>query len=444
MLPAATLYPLVQVWLQSLAVTSHATATTALAQLVTAALVAQSLTPAELMRALPSPRPVPARQRYKRVRRALDRPWLTPASLTPVLVRAVLALIAPSADGPLAGRTVVALDSVRLGKWDLFTLSVVWAGRAVPVGWAALPAPWPRGQFRPTVCRLVREVAAAWPAERPVVLVADRAFPSVDLFKTLRAARWDWAIRLTARHHVTVGGQTRPVRELLGDARPGAWTIRPGYFAGPAHRLAGRVVIGQGLVVLPAHQANPGSLRARERRLGQRRQHAASKNQSRTAEYDRWVTLFTSLPTVAAARAAYARRYRIEGSYRDLQTGWDGRHGWQAATPAARLATPAAVERLAGLWALATLLQCWVGFQTTRPEAPLLVHQTVAAWCTTGRLSLSTRGRLALTEPSGRLAAWLAAILADGAARIARGPLPAAALPDCPFSPSPAWLEEAA
>jgi hypothetical protein len=37
--------------------------------------------------------------------------------------------------------------------------------------------------------------------------------------------------------------------------------------------------------------------------------------------------------------------------------------------------------------------------------APPLVRQVVAQWTTTGRLSVWARGRLALAEPSGQLAA---------------------------------------
>ena len=60
------LYPLVLAWLQALPAPTpiHPAALTALAHLVTALLVGQSLRPTALMRALLSPLPVPARQRY--------------------------------------------------------------------------------------------------------------------------------------------------------------------------------------------------------------------------------------------------------------------------------------------------------------------------------------------------------------------------------------------
>src|SRR5690242_4300841 len=107
------LYPLVVAWLQALEITPHPTALVALAELVAALLAHQSLRPSALMRALLSPVAVPAAQRYKRVRRSWDRPWLTPTWLTPWLVRAALALLAP----PTGWTVHLALDSVRCGPW---------------------------------------------------------------------------------------------------------------------------------------------------------------------------------------------------------------------------------------------------------------------------------------------------------------------------------------
>ena len=100
-MPSCELYPLIEAWIQALPATSpmHATALSALAHLVTALLVGQSLRPTALMRALSSPVPVPARQRYKRVARAWTRPWLSPAWLVPRLVPAALALVPAERDG---------------------------------------------------------------------------------------------------------------------------------------------------------------------------------------------------------------------------------------------------------------------------------------------------------------------------------------------------------
>lgn len=440
------LYPVVVVWLQAMGVTPHPTALVALANLVTALLAHQSLRPAALMRALLSPMDVPARQRYKRVRRSWDRPWLTSAGLTPYLVRAVLALVTlgpvalaaastvagqavpPALLGPLPGVALhLALDSVRCGKWEVFTLGVVWWGRVLPVGWAVLPYPWPKGQFTPTVCGLVRQVAAAWPADVGAHLVADRAFPSRPLFSTLRMVGWGWTLRVQAHHWVTVRGQAQWARALLTGATVGAWTGYAGTFGSGPDAIPGHFVVGRGLVVLPAHQRTAGSLRHRATQFARRQQHVAGKHPGRpdaSAETDRWVILFTSHPGPAttcqpAATGSYRLRWSTEGSYRDAQGGWDGQHGWDLEPVLTRAHDAGQVERVVGLWALGTLLQTWVGQQIGLPTVPAMVQAVVAQWTTTGRLSVWARGQFALQDRSGHLRAWLIATLTAGAQRVA-------------------------
>jgi hypothetical protein len=96
------------------------------------------------------------------------------------------------------------------------------------------------------------------------------------------------------------------------------------------------------------------------------------------------------------------------------------------------------VARVAGLWALGLLLQTWVGDQAGRATDPA-VQAALAAWTTTGRLSVWARGRLVFLDPSGRLQSWLLDTLAAGAARIgAARPLPATVLPFAPRARPPA------
>lgn len=446
----AELYPLVVPWLQAVGLTAHPTALVALADLVTALLVHQSLRPSALMRALLSPVGVPARQRYTRVARSWERPWLTPAGLTPHLVRAALALVSvgpvalaaagavagspvpPALLGPLPGVPLhLALDSVRCGPWEVFTVGVVWYGRVLPVGWAVLPYPWPKGQFTPTVCALLRQVAAAWPADVGAHLVADRAFPSRALFQTLRTVGWGWTLRVQARHWVTVHGQAQWARALLAGATVGAWTAYAGTFGSGPHAIPGHFVVGRGLVVLPAHQRTAGSLRHRAQQRARRQQHVVSKHPGRapdaSAETDAWVILFTSHPgpsCVPAATGSYRLRWGTEGSYRDAQGGWDGQHGWDLEPVLTRARAAGHVERVVGLWALGTLLQTWVGQQVGLPTAPAGVQAVVAQWTTTGRLSVWARGQFALQDRSGHLRAWLIATLTAGAQRVAAAPPP--------------------
>jgi hypothetical protein len=431
MLAPGELYPLVLEWLQMMGVSGHRTAAAALAPLVTALLVGQSLRPSALMRALLSPSPVPARQRYKRVARAWTRPWLAPAALTPPLVRAVLALVGPDA----AGLTPLALDSVRCGRWEVFTLGVVWRGRALVVGWAVLPYPWPKGQFTPTVCALVGAVAAAWPADRPAHLVADRGFPSQRFFRTVRRVGWGWTVRLQARTPVTVGGRAQDVRALLATARPGCWTARRGAYGTGSQAAAGTLVIGRGLPVAPWHQRGPASQAVRARQHAERQRYLRRKHRGHSdnsCATDAWVVLLSSHPTWLAAVRSYGRRWAIEGSYRDAQGGWDGRHGWDLERTLARLTDPAVVERVVGLWALGALLQTWVGAQAATAAAPPAVRDALGAWTTTGRLSVWARGRFAVTDPSGRLTDWLQLTLRRGAAALASAQAPAGGRPRHP------------
>jgi hypothetical protein len=89
-----------------------------------------------------------------------------------------------------------------------------------------------------------------------------------------------------------------------------------------------------------------------------------------------------------------------------------------------QLADRARVEHLIGLWALGALIQTWVGHQVGGRSAPASVQAVVRQWTTTGRLSVWARGRLALTEPSGRLRPWIADTLTLGCQRLAAAPPP--------------------
>ena len=412
-MPALALYPLLFDWLRAFLGPVHHATHPALTHLLTALLVAQSLRPARLMRALWSPTPVPARQRYQRTARLLDRPWLTPAWLTPRLVRATTTLFPACPGQP----TVLALDSVRAGGWELFTLALVHQGRAFLLAWAVLPYPWPKKTFTPTVCQLLREVAAVWPADRPVELVADRAFPSAAFFRTLQAVGWAWTVRLRAVCGVEIDGQPCAVRDLLARASQSGWTSLAAGFGRGTTAIAGTLVIGRGLLVLPGHQTGPASLRARVARAARRLKQVTSKHPGkpdRSAETDGWVVLFTCRTRARAATRVYRQRWSIEGSYRDAQGGWDGQQGWDWEARVQRLKTATAVEQLAGLWALGALVQGWLGTQTLAPSGP--VAKVVAGWTTTGRLSVWARGKLA--EPQPAMWDWVGARLAAGARQL--------------------------
>ena len=392
MLSLSELCPVVEGWLQAVGAVKHRTARLVLAQLVTAVVVGQSLRASSLMRTLLSDEVVPARQRYKRVAGSWQRRWLTSARLSPSLVRAALAVIPPDPVGwPMAGLTQVALDRVRCGGWEIFTLGVVWHGRVLPIAWEVLAYPWPKRRFTPTVCRLVEQVAAVWPTDRPCHLVADRAFASRAFLLTLRAGGWSYTLRLRAPTPLTVDGRATTGRDQVALATPTGWAA---YGTGPS-AIPGTLVIGQGLPTIPWHQRGPASLAARARRAAHRQQHLASKHpgrrSDRSAETDGWVLLFTPHPTWHRAVTSSRRRWAIEGSYRDAQGGWDGQHGWDLEPALARRPDATQVAAVVGLWALATHLQSWLGDRVTSPDAPAQVR---------------ARHRLDHVRPPQRLGPW--------------------------------------
>jgi Transposase DDE domain len=422
MLSPEALYPGVRGVVQALGVARPGASEASVANLVTAVLLGQSLRRAELGRAQASERSVPARQRYLRVARGLTRPWLSSAELTPHLIRAALAVV----DDPVPH---LAMDTVRCGAWESITVGVVWHGRVLPIGWEVLPYPWPKGQFTPAVTRLLWRISAAWPAERRPHLVADRGFPSLALFRTLEQLGWGWTIRLRARLTVGVDGTARHLRDLLAQARPGAWTGQAITYGTGRQRVPGHLVLGRGdaLPSLPRHQANPGSARHRRRQQIARQQEVRGKHPARRTssaeQTDGWLILFTSHPDWLPASRSYTRRWSAEGSYRDAQGGYDGQHGWDLEDTLAHLTEAALVDRVFGLWALGTLVQSWIGHHLGPASVPDVVREVRAHWTTSGRLSVWMRGRFALTDPSSDLHPWLLQTLTDLAQRLRAAPL---------------------
>jgi hypothetical protein len=285
------------------------------------------------------------------------------------------------------------------------------------VSWAALPYPWPTGQVTPTVCRLLRQVGAVWPPGRPGHVVADRAFPSDKLFRTLRGLQWGWTVRLRAPMPVTADGVAQRVRDLLRQARPTGWTVWPGAYGQGRKALPATLVVGRGLVVLPEHQRTAGSQRPRAQRQAERLRVKRYRYASVSAT-DAWMVLCTTLPTWQDAVRCYRLRWATEGSYRDAQSGWDGQHGWDLEPVLSQARRTGQVERIVGLWALGTLLQTWLGRQVA--HGPDGVRAVAAQWTTTGRLSVWAQGQGALREPL--LRAWVAQTLQAGAARVAAAP----------------------
>jgi hypothetical protein len=375
-------------------------------------LVCQDLRPSAFVRILPAPCARAARHRFGSVRRALHRPGLTSGALTPFLIRAALVWVRQAGQAPLPGSPwLVALDSVRCGPWEVFTVGLVVPGRAIPLAWAVLPYPWPRGRFRPTVDALVARLLRSWPADARVCLTADRAFPAKSFFRTLRQGGADWTVRLQGRHYVTrADGTCWQVGQVLATADPHKVTIERVTFGAGEDAVSGFMVIaGRGFPVVPPHQRGPASL-ARRARQGVKRHKDRARRRAGTSQgpsRDEWLVLFTTEADPHVALKQYGCRWAIEGTYRDLQGGWDGQHGWHFDRVVGRCAQETEVDARVGFWALGALIQIGLGLGLSAADAPAAVREAMEGWATTDRLSWWWRGRCALESPDPAIRRWI-------------------------------------
>ena len=227
-------YDHIHTWIKSILGPVHATVRVTVAWAVLCLLVAQRATPAALARALPAEQAGSGRACLRRVRRWWGGPPLDQATSAPADPQA-LAVLPP---GP---PVVVALDTTRLGPWEVWLAGIVVAGRTLPIGWAVIPYPWPTGRFRATTLALIQRLQRAFPAGVRWTLVADRGFPSAALFAQLRQGGTDFSVRLRLSDWVTVGrvyatvvdaSGRRAARRRAADGRP-RWARAPGPAARP-------------------------------------------------------------------------------------------------------------------------------------------------------------------------------------------------------------------
>ena len=393
-----------QGWVKQMLGRTHATVGQTITWAVLCVLLAQRVTPAARARALPAEQAGSARARLTRVRRWWQGPALGQAEVSPQLIAAALALLAPGQ------AVVVALDTTRLGHWEVWLAGVVVAGRTAPIGWAVLPYPWPKGRFRPTTLTLIQQLQMAFPAGRRWSLVADRGFPSAALFAHLRSGGTGLSVRLRLSDWVTVAGVYAKVAEHLTAGRlrsshRTAATIGRGRSDQPL--VPGWVVVSTAVATLPTHKQNPGTLRERTKRAKAQALHRVHKHGRKTKppsaiaqRYAHTWVLFTTAPTVRQAVREYAQRMPIEETFRDWHTGW----GVRAAV--SRLPTEAMVERLSGVVCLAYHLQMQLG---QRLSIDPVGQQRRAQWTVSDRVSWFWCGQRLFTDPGYDWSAWLGA-----------------------------------
>src|SRR5438128_3651317 len=165
-------------WVKHVLGSTHTTVVVTVAWAVLCLLVAQRATSAALARALPAEQAGSGRSCLRRVRRWWQGPALEQATISPALIRLALTLVAGT-------QPVGAMDTTRLGAWEVWLAGIVVAGRTLPIGWAVIPYPWPKGRFRGTTLALIQQLQQAFPAAVRWTLVADRGFPSAMLFAQL-------------------------------------------------------------------------------------------------------------------------------------------------------------------------------------------------------------------------------------------------------------------
>ena len=395
-------YERVAGWVKPVLGATHATTIVVVAWAVLSLLVAQRATPAALARALPAQEAGSGRSCLRRVRRWWGGPPLDQAVVSPQLIQRALALLPPERE------VLVALDTTRLGPWEVWLAGVVVAGRTLPIGWAVCPYPWPKGRFRATTLALLQRLQAAFPPGVSWRLVADRGFPSAALFAQLRQGGTAWSVRLRLSDWVTVAGVYAPVRAHLEAGRL-AVGQRPPAAMGRGSRaqplVPAWIVVNDAVATPPKHKQNPGTAKERAARAKAHAQHRKHQRGRQTKapsaaaqRYAQTWVLFTTAASVQQAVAQYAGRMSIEETYRDWHSGW----GVRAA--AAALPSEAMVERLLGVVCLTYLLQLQLG---QRLSADPVGQRRRAQWTVTDRVSWFWCGQQLFHDPGYDWSPWL-------------------------------------
>jgi hypothetical protein len=259
--------------------------------------------------------------------------------LSPALIRLALALL------PTGQLVVVALDTTRLGSWEVWLAGIVVAGRTLPIGWAVLPSPCPKGRCRATTLALLQQLQRAFPA----------------------GGRWRLVVRWRAAATIGRGTREQPL-------------------------VPAAIVVRAAVVTPPRQKQNPGTARERAKRAQHHAQHRQHKPGRKTTppsaaaqRYAQTWVLCTTAPTVAQAVAEYAQRRPIEETFRDWHRGW----GMRAAV--VDLPTAAMVGRLNGGVCITYSLQM--------PLGPAAEHGP-GGQAAAGAMDRDGPGGLALVRPT--------------------------------------------
>src|SRR5262245_15760609 len=258
MTTSAVGYEQVRAWVAVMLGQTHATVVRTTAWRVLCMLVAQRVTAAALARALPADQASRGRARLTRGRRGWTGPPLEQTIVSPPWIQAALLLLPPGQP------VVVALDTTRLGPWEVWLAGSAVGGRTIPIGWAVMPYPWPTGRFRTTTGALLQRLPGAFPASVSWSVVDDRGFPRALLFACLRQVGTAFRVRLRLKAWGSVAG----VFPLVGDAVEGGSLVvgqRTATVMGCGRRdqplVPGWIAVRAAVVVPPKHTQPPGTER---------------------------------------------------------------------------------------------------------------------------------------------------------------------------------------
>lgn len=107
-------------------------------------------------------------------------------------------LIEKALEGWMGKRVYVALDTSMLwNTYCLIRLSVIYRGRAVPLGWRVIEHGSAMVSFE-TYKALLDEAKTRLPLACVVVFLADRGFADTQLMSHLKGLGWHWRIRITS------------------------------------------------------------------------------------------------------------------------------------------------------------------------------------------------------------------------------------------------------
>jgi hypothetical protein len=92
-------------------------------------------------------------------------------------------------------------ETTKRAQLHYLRVALAYRGSALPLAWSLWPQqqPLPEGTYWREMDRVLARVVALLPADRPVTVVADRAYDSPPFIDRLAARGWHWIVRCKAR-----------------------------------------------------------------------------------------------------------------------------------------------------------------------------------------------------------------------------------------------------